>query len=254
MNMDSLMLALSDSTHYMASDKMKFFEDPYKQFESSTSNEVYEVYLDSTGQLTTIIGLAVVYREYDESDRIIKRIGYNLEGGYYLWDYPPIIITHYGERSKSEDNYGYNNQLRSRTTTIIDSVDRLIRTLNYDSDLQLTSMQTKDYLDSKNEVWVKFYDGAGHLRPNQRGMSIHLQRLDPANPEFVVAEYFYDSNKNLVDADHCHLFSNDRESLIYSRISRETRDGVIVTSFFNSKGRKICEDDLVTGEMVIFHY
>ena len=46
----------------------------FQRFESKDKAEIYDLYIDSAGNLNEYIGLATVYKKYDQQKRITKII------------------------------------------------------------------------------------------------------------------------------------------------------------------------------------
>lgn len=215
----------------------------FDKFENFDNTNSYDVYFDSTKTLNEYIGLAMVYKEYDIEGRTIKRIGLNLKGGYYLWDYSPIIHTSYSGDTTIVDYFNYEYLLKDRVNTIKDSLGREVETLEYDHNLKLIIRTVKTYDDSLNELLIIYYDGNGDYKPDELGVSIRMKKFDPNNQTTYLKEYFYDSKMNLIDGDHNNLSSSNESKLNYSQIKRNKKEGEWLATYYNSKGKVICEEN-----------
>lgn len=246
--MDSLMNELITSNNFYRTDTISYLMEPFYRYKSIDGSQSNDIYIDSIGELSDYIGLTMVHKEYDPYERVTKRIGYNLKGNYYLWDYSPIVHWQYATDTIIKDNYNFQYVLEERIETIKDSNDREIETLKFDKDLRLSSRITKTFNDSLNEVLIKRYDSNGNYMPDKLGMSISLKRFDPDNQTSFVEEYFYDSKMKLIDGDHNNLASRDGLELNYSQIKKK-EEGDWVTIYYNSEGEIVCE--AAFGELII---
>lgn len=70
---------------------------------------------------------------------------------------------------------------------------------------------------------------------------------DSINSKFIIEEFFYDAQNNLVDADHYNLDDKNLE-LKYAHLKRKNIDGEVVTYFYNAKGDKVGQETL--GELI----
>lgn len=85
LNLDSLKKQIESSNEWQRTTKTDYLIEDFQQFESVDKKQIYDLCIDSTGHLSESIGLAAVLYQFDDQQRIAKRIGYNLKGEYYLW-------------------------------------------------------------------------------------------------------------------------------------------------------------------------
>ncbi|MCH2231875.1 MAG: hypothetical protein MK105_16185 [Crocinitomicaceae bacterium] len=248
-NIDSVMNELLFSGNFHKTDTIPYLTESFYRYRSLDETKSYDVYTDSLDKLNEYVGLSMVYREYDIEGRTTKRIGYNLKGNYYLWDYSPIIHTQYSNDTTTKDYYNYQYVLQERIITIMDSSGRVIETLRFDKNLELSSQITNVYDDSINQVLITSYDGNGKYRPDKLGVSIRLKKYNPNDPNTYLEEYFYDSKMRLIDGDHNNLSSDKGLELKYSQLKRKNEEGDWITSYFNAKGEMICEESF--GDLII---
>ena len=64
-------------------------------YEDNEKLNSYDLFLDSIGNIDEHLRVAIVHKEYDNNNRLIKRVGYGLNGYFNLWDYPPIETKNY---------------------------------------------------------------------------------------------------------------------------------------------------------------
>jgi hypothetical protein len=245
-------VVLTSNNFHKTKTKIYLLEN-FQRFENSDSTKSYDVYLDSSSKIKEYIGLSMVYKEYDKEGRTTKRIGYNLKGDYFLWDFAPIIQTYYSYDSITNDYYNYLYKLHHRNTTIKDSLDREVESINFDKNLKFTSRSTKIYDDYLKQVIITNYDVDGNLKPNKFGVSIQLKKFNSQDFNSYSEEYFYDSNMKLIDADHKYLSSENESELKYSQIKSKNQGAEYTTIYYNAKGRVICEE-AACGELIITSY
>ena len=241
-NLDSLKNQLETSSTWTKTKTVDYLMKSFQRFEKVDHKESFDIYIDSTGHLSEYIGLSAVYKQFDSQNRITKRIGYNLKGGYYLWDYSPIETTEYHNDSTILTHYNFQFILSERVITVKDSKDRIVETLNYDKNLKLYSRIVNEYNDLQNRLLIKTYDGNGKFKANENGVAIRLQKFDSIDRKFIVEERFYDANMNLIDADHSSSNSSGFKCE-YSILRREFKNKEERISFFNSKDKLQCESD-----------
>ncbi|MEO8770411.1 MAG: hypothetical protein ABI402_10015 [Ferruginibacter sp.] len=249
-NTDSLLNELRHSKKYRYDTAIDYLMKKFQRFKSIDGTECYDVCLNKRKKLREYIGLSIAYRQYDKEGRIIKIIGYNLKGAYSYWDFNPIELTTYSGDSTIEDYYNSKYILTGRKTIIKDRSGRITEILWYNENPTLYSRELNIFVDSVNEIVTKYYDGKGAFKPNEFGVSIHLEKFSPVYKEDKIEEYFYDSTMKLVDADHKEIFREDQSTLKYSQIKKEAKDEYPGTFYYNSKGELICRD-FSSGEILI---
>jgi len=240
--LDSLKINVETSSNWTKTKTVDYLMESFQRFETLDQKESLDLYIDSSGYLNEYIGLAGVYKQFDNQNRITKRIGYDLKGDYYLWDYSPIEATEYHNDSTILTRYNFQFILSERVIIIKDSKDRIVETLYYDKNLKLYSRIASEYADLQNELLIITYDGDGKLKSNANGVAIRLEILDSIDREFIVEERFYDANMNLIDADHSSLNSFGFKCE-YSILRRELINKEERISYFNSKDKLQCESD-----------
>ncbi len=237
-NLDSLRHQLETSNNWTKTKTVDYLMQNFQRFESKDNAEIYDLYIDSAGNLNEYIGLATVYKKYDQQKRITKIIGYNLKGNYSFWDFSPIQLTEYHNDTTIIDDYNSQYLLTGRKISVKDSKDRIIEEQHYDKSLKLYSRVVYDYFDLQNILLQKNYDGNGILKPNKKGVAIKLQIFD--NKKHIIEERFYDSQMNLIDANHD--FEDDTPCK-YSILKRKITKKLERTFYYNSKNELQCESD-----------
>ncbi|MDB5258700.1 MAG: hypothetical protein JWM14_3395 [Chitinophagaceae bacterium] len=232
-----------DSTRFNHTDTVIYFMENFIRYKSNNSLETYDLYVDSTGKFNELIGVAIVYKEYDDKGRELQRIGYGLDGKYYFWDYSAIIKTNYFGDSTIRDYYNRNNKLTDRIITVVDKQGRTICLLEYDHFLKLHAKTTHEYNTIRHEVVTKYWDNNNKLKPNFWGVCIHIEKFDPISPDSKTEEYFYNEKKKLVDGDHEGLSRNSGFRFKYSQIKKRVKDAEDFFLYYDSKGNLVCEKD-----------
>jgi len=240
-NLDSIKSQIEGSNDWIKTGTIEYLTEPFQRFEKIDSTESYDFYIDSTGNLSEYLGLSGVYKQFDNQNRIIKRIGYNLKGNYYLWDYSPIEITEYHTDTTIVNHYNNQFVLSERVVTIKDSEERVIETIYFDKKLEMNIKTIKEYDDSNNELLTMTFDSNDRIKLNELGVAIKWQKFKTKNWDQIIEERFYDDKMNLVDANH--NLSNSNFKCIYSIVKREVKNDKEFISYFNSKGELQCESD-----------
>jgi len=254
LNTDSLMHEIKDTKKFTRTDTVHYFSwrTLFIRYESKSSPESYDFFIDSTGKFSDFLGVAIVYKKYDEQGRTVKMIGYGMKGNYDLWDFSAITLTRYSGDTTIEDHYNRKNTLTYRVANVVDKKGRTTCTLDYDHTLCLHSKVIRQYNDTLHQVLIKYFDGHDHYKPNKFGVSIVLEEYAESdylkitgkhlyNSQKKTGEYFYNSKMKLVDADHKEF--RFTPELTYSYIIKEIEDGRLLDCYYNSKKRLVCQGD-----------
>lgn len=239
--LDSLMNELSNPKKYKLTAPVKYMTEDFQRFESTDKKELYDVYLDSTGKLSNYIELSVVYRTLDLQGRQLKTIGYNRDGTYYLWDFPPIKEMIYKKDTTIETNYNYKYMFSSRKTTITDKKDRIIEIIYQDKESNNYDRTINKYNDSLNELTITRYDNNNKLIKDKNGVVFIYQKLDSINKKEIVEQRFLDINNKLVDAKH--EFNYTQTGCVFSIIYRKLENNEFVTDYYNSAREHVCTEN-----------
>jgi len=242
LNLDSLRQYLENSNTWTKTKTVDYLMQTFQRFERVDKLECFDLFIDSTGHLNEHIGLTAVYKQFDNQNRITKRIGYNLKGNYFLWDYSPIETTEYHYDTTVVSHYDYQFSLTEKIFSIKDNKDRIIEELRYDNNLRLYSRITYSYNDQQNELLITTFDGSGKIHYDKFGVGIKLQIFDSVNR--LIEERYYDSEMNLVEAEHnLSSSSSDFFKCEFSILRREHRDNEELTKYYDSKNELQCESD-----------
>lgn len=240
-DLDSLRQSIENSTTWTKTKTIDYLMQPFQRFETVDKLEKIDLFIDSTGQLNEFIGLTAVYQQFDNQNRITKRIGYNLKGNYYLWDYSPIQTTEYLNDTTIITHYDYQYILTRKETNIKDDKGRTIEELRHDKDLKLYSRKTYNYIDQQKELLVTTFDGDGQIKNDEFGVGIIWQKFDSINR--LIEKRYYDSQMNLVDGEHDWPSSSNIFECKYSILIREYKNNEELTKYYNSKKELQCESD-----------
>jgi len=238
-NMDSLKQYLEMSNRWKNTKSVDYLMQPFQRFEIEDKTETYDLFIDSLGNLNELFGVTAVYRKFDQQKRLTKLIGYKLNGNYFYWDYSPIILNEYRQDTTIVDYYDTNFMLTERNITIHDAKERIVEKLVYDSSLKLSSRRVNDYFDRQNMLFLKSYDGNGKLKLDKKGLAVKLQIFDDKNR--IIEERFYDSQMNLIEADHGFEEISACEFSILKRVFSKKEEHVY---YYNSKNELVCESDM----------
>jgi len=218
-----------------------YLMQPFQRFERVDQLESFDLFIDSTGHLNEHIGLTAVYKQFDNQNRLTKRIGYNLKGNYYLWDYSPIEMTEYHNDTTIVAHYNYQFLLTEKKAKINDGKGRVIEELWYDKNLKLNSRTTYNYIDQQNELLITTFDGSNQIKYDKFGVGIKLQKFDTLNR--LIEQRYYDSQMNLVEAEHNLSSSSNFFECKFSILRREYKNCEELTQYYNSKNELQCESD-----------
>ena len=178
-NLDSIRTRLNNSKKWTKTQKIRYLNVYFQRFENT--NNKYDVYLDKKGKLLEYLGCSVIYYEYDDLNRLIKRIGYNLKGNFSLWDFSPIETTEYLNDTIQNNFFDFKYKLSDRKVTIKDSMNRTIEVQYFDKNLKCISRKVNEYIDKENQLIIRDYDGIGHPKSDVNGVSIIVQKFDQLN-------------------------------------------------------------------------
>jgi hypothetical protein len=240
-NLDSLRQNIENSTMWTKTITVDYLMQPFQRFERIDKLESFDLFIDSTGHLNECIGLTAIYKQFDNQNRLTKRIGYNLKGNYFLWDFSPIEMTEYYNDTTIVAYYNYEFILTSKEVNIKDSIGRLYEELWFDNNNKLYSRTTYKYIDQQNELLITTFDGNDKIKYDKFGVGIRLQKFDTMKR--IVEERYFDSQMNLVEAEHDLPSSSNFFNCNFSIVKREYKDNVVLTQYYNSKNELQCESD-----------
>jgi hypothetical protein len=211
----------------------------FQRFESTDKKELYDVCLDSTGKLSNYIELSIVRRTLDSLGRQLKTIGYNKEGKYFLWDFPPITEMIYNKDTTIETHYNHKYIFSSRETKITDKKGRVNEIIYQGKESKNYDRTVNIYNDTLDELTIMHYDNNTNLKQDKNGVVYIYQKFDSINKNDIIEQRFLDINKKLVD--NKHEFNNSQTNCIFSVIYRKFEKGEFVTYYYNSNGKIVCE-------------
>ena len=231
-SVDSLLTNLNASYNKIGT--RKYLQENFIQFQSTDKREMYDVYFDSTNQLSEFIGLSIVHYSYDTKNRVTLIEGFNSKGERRYWDFPVKTIFTYFEDTTivqldsilSRLNFGTNN----RFNVVLEEEFNINEKYNMDR----YKVYTKDTLiQIKFAIW-KRNKTISHDRDY---ISYTLKQFDSVYRNEIIAERFFDSTLNLINAKMIY----DKP---YAYVEIHLKDGKKnLINYFNKNGELVFFED-----------
>ena len=256
-DVDSLVHEVKTNRVYIITDTINYLTGLFVRYEDNEKLNSYDLFLDSIGNIDEHLRVAIVHKEYDNNNRLIKRVGYGLNGYFNLWDYPPIETKNYYSDSTITDIFNHNYELRKRTIVIKDSRNRENKILEYDETLRLKKITTFEFNDNKGTLTISTFNDKNQHIENKLGVAKTFIRFDRDSEGVILEQIFYNSENEKVDANHLHSLrfkSNvmDNINCVFSYLLREEdkESKGHITKYFDSKGELKCISHW--GEVITF--
>ena len=243
-NLDSLRQNIENSNLWTKTKTVDYFMRSFQRFERVDHLESFDLFIDSAAHLNEHIRLTAVYMQFDNLNRRTKRIGYNMKGNYFLWDYSPIEIIEHHDDTTLIASYSHQFILTEKIAKITDIKGRIIEELWYDKNLKLYHKVTYNYKDHQNELLITTFDGKNQIKYDEFGVGIKLQKFDSINR--LVEERYYDSYMKLVEAEHYLSSLSSGFNCEFSILIREYKNSEELTKCYNSMNELQCESDGVS--------
>lgn len=239
-SVDSLLTNLNTSYNIIGT--REYLLKNFIQFESADKREVYDVYFDSTNQLSEYIGLSIVHYSYDTKNRVTLIEGFNSKGERRYWDFPVKTIFTYFEDTTIVlfDSLFDSLNLNSNQKYFVRKSEELNNNAKYDLDRY--KVLTKDSLILiEFSIWKK----NNKISHNRKYVSYTFKQFDSIYKNEIISERFYDSTLTLINAETIWDFP-----YAYTEISLDKGKRTLI-NFFNKDSELVYADDLTRFERPI---
>ena len=230
------------NTSFSKTGTREYLSETFTIFKSENKKERYDIFLDSTNQLSEYIGLSIVHYSFDELNRIILIEGFSSKGVRSYWDFPVIQIFRYVSDTVVVQMNNIKNEICK-----CQSLDTL-------SDVVITKEKTIERIYDKVRISVSSKDSMMKLayaicsngKVCQRGENAYYvyHEFGGKRKKKITQERYYDNELRLVNGKHdVHTTENSAYSVStipYAYSIRELEEGEIETiNFYNKKGKLV---------------
>ncbi len=231
-SVDSLLTNLN--TSYNKIGTRKYLQEKFIQFESANKREIYDVYFDSTNQLSEYIGLSIVHYSYDTKNRVTLIEGFNSKGERNYWDFPDkTVFTYYLDTTLvqldstlSQLNISTNNRFN------------VVREEEFNNTEKFNMDRYKVYTnDSLIKIDFAIWKRNNTISHNREYISYTLKQFDSIYKNEIIAVRYFDSTLNLIDAKTIW-----EKPYAYKEISlKDGKENLI--NYYNKNGELVYVED-----------
>jgi len=245
-NIDSLFVEIKESCIFVKPLKTKWQFDSFTLYRTKDSSELYYVSQDENGNLTSKIGLCILFQKFDKTNRLSKTIGYSNKGEYYYWDYSPITEEVYNGDTTIEKFYNSDYKLTDILTKINDENGKLKEEISQSFKTSYFLKTTYNYSDKSGEVLISKFDSTNKLIIDNNGVAhIIVKKTNPT--EIVeITQTYIDSNFNQVEA--MHNVNNNSIKFKFSKFIKVTYFSSGTSYEFYNKKNELVYNTTFIGE------
>jgi len=256
-NLDSLVNAIKTSSEFSIKDTVHYTFGDFTKFENNTKTKRFDICLDSAGTLCENLKVSLIRYEYDSIGRKTLTTGYNIQGNYNLWDFPPIEIISYSNDSIITDTYAHNVKLRKRTIEKLDLMGRLETEKHYNHDLAFTRGTAITFDSTNYKIISSNINATNELINDEFGVATIEIYVNNFSDNHITKQFFYDKDAKLVNGFHLSqstYMSNLSESVpkpfAYFVISRDETSSETSTKYYNASHQLVGQSSY--GTFLIF--